>query len=884
MLSIKRASSDEYFTTSSKHDYYVSNTGSWLGLGAYKLGLTGEIEAGQFENIFYGYDPFAPPGEKPLVQNAGKWQRATLRNGKKVVQERRHAQDLTFSVPKSVSIFWALSPEPIQVIISQAHTTAVKEVLSWAEQEFGSIRRGKNGVQIEKAFLVIGLFQHGASRELDPQLHTHCCVLGVGVSEDGHTGQIQTYDFYRNKMLLGAAYRAALVRELEERLAVAVRPHKEHHVKSFELVGVPQEVIDGFSKRSQQIREALKEKGYTEGIRADSKVAERLTLITRKHKSSIGESKLFEQWQREGESLGFSQTEAVQVIGKLVRDAQSLGAQPRETVREGIAELISRKSYFSRYELLRRVCELAQFSGIGFGKALEGVTQWIGNSHEQWTNAPEQAVVLGERKGETQYSTQAMIDLEREMMSKVTGLKEQPAFSVRESTVLEVISERKSAGIPLRQEQEEAVWYLARGEGKVKVLTGVPGAGKTEVLGVLKTIFEREGYRVIGVALQGRTAEDLERKTGAKSETIHKTVALNEEGNFVIEPSLIKAVESGRATYKQREFYAGLLQRMQHEIDERTVVLTDEGSMADTLVLKRLTDAIENKSAQWILAGDANQLAPIGAGGGFAAIAQTVGSAVLTEPVRQQQEWQREQTKHLAQGEVEKAIRAYQQAGRLKVEETLENARNSLIEDWKTYGLERPEDHAILAMTNAEVSAYNKAAQQARLLAGKVGGEGIEVNGAYFYEGDRILFRRTAVDEFVRFRSYGVRNGQFATIELVDPFEAEISVRLDNGARVTIPVNEFPHFRLGYAGTTYFFQGESVLRTFVHLGGSMQDMEQTVVQLTRHKQDVMMYTDLEQAGEDLRELLSQMERSRQKELAVNVLEAHEVQQSYGVVQ
>ncbi|NEP60430.1 MAG: AAA family ATPase, partial [Symploca sp. SIO2G7] len=427
-------------------------------------------------------------------------------------------------------------------------------------------------------------------------------------------------------------------------------------------------------------------------------------------------------------------------------------------------------------------------------------------------------------------------------------------------------------------------WYLATGKGKVKVLTGVPGAGKTEVLGVLKTIFEREGYRVIGVALQGRTAEDLERKTGAKSETIHKTVLLHEEGNFVIEPSLIKAVESGRATYKQREFYAGLLQRMQHEIDARTVVLVDEGSMVDTPLLKRLIDTVELSRAQLVLAGDANQLAPVGAGGGFAAISEAVGYAMLTEPVRQRQEWQREQTKHLAQGEVEKAIRAYQESGRLKVEPTLENARSSLIEDWKAYGLKNPQDHVIIAMTNAEASAYNNAVQEVRQMAGEIGGESITVKGNRFYEGDRILFRRAAVDEFVPFRRYGVRNGQFAMIERVDSFGAEISVRLDNGARVTIPVDELPHFRLGYAGTTHFFQGESVSRTFVHVGGSMQDMEQTVVQLTRHRQDVMMYTDMEQAGDDLIKLLSQMERSRQKELAVKVLEAHEVQQSYGVVQ
>jgi hypothetical protein len=47
-----------------------------------------------------------------LVQNAGH-------------PKRDAAWDLTFSAPKSVSVLWALVPEPIRQQIEQAHQAAV---------------------------------------------------------------------------------------------------------------------------------------------------------------------------------------------------------------------------------------------------------------------------------------------------------------------------------------------------------------------------------------------------------------------------------------------------------------------------------------------------------------------------------------------------------------------------------------------------------------------------------------------------------------------------------------------------------------------------------------------------------------------------------------
>ena len=868
MLSIKRAKDDAYFTQSEKHDYYsqgASLVGEWFGNGAKHFRLTGAIEPQAFQNLFYGFSP--KDKTKPLVQNAGRWQRQVQRNGRTVTEERRHAWDLTFSAPKSGSLLWALVPAPLRTAIAQCHRDAIQTVLTWAEAEFGQMRRGRNGVHIETAQWIVGLFQHGSSRELDPQLHTHCCLMAVGITASGDTGQIDSYDLYRHKRLLGAAYRAELAKHLQQRFSIALRPHKAARVCSFEIDGIPQAVLDAFSKRAQQIETAMRSQGY-DG--SHPKVAERLALMTRQEKQQIDPQALFERWQQQAEALGFGQTAALRVIGRLERWEPDWGVEQQQTIEAALTTLTQQRSHFARYDLLRSALEQAQCCGIGFQGSLAAVDDWIANA-PVWQQRPEQVVVLGERQGAMQYSTQAMVDLERAMLAQVKHLSELSALSVDPELIQDAIAQRQSSERPLRSDQEAALRTLTTASGRIKVLTGVPGAGKTEVLGVASQVWRQAGYRLVGLNFQGRTAADLEQKTGIPSDTIHKTLSELEKGEFAVEATLSEAMRSGRATAKQQQFYQYQVERLRYQIDDRTIVILDEGSMVDTPLLKRIADVVAKAGAQWILAGDAQHLPSIGPGGGFAAIAERVPCAVLSEPVRQQVDWQRDQTKHLAAGEVETAIRTYHQRGRLRVEATPDLTRSALIADWQQHGIQQPKDAAIVAMTNVEVAAYNQVAQVARLQAGAIGGSCLRVNGTCFYEKDRILFRRRETEEgIVPFRRYGVRNGQFATIEQIRSFEAEMSIRLDSSMRLTIPVAEFPHFRLGYAGTTYFFQGESVAQTFIQVGGTMQDLEQTLVQLTRHRLDARLYTDWHCAREDLNLLLRQMQRSRQKQLAVQV--------------
>jgi conjugative relaxase-like TrwC/TraI family protein len=79
--------------------------------------------------------------------------------------------DLTFSAPKSVSVFFGLGDEPLRRAIRGAHDAAVEEGLGYLERAAAGGRRGAGGsVAIQGNGFLAAAFRHRTSRAGDPQL------------------------------------------------------------------------------------------------------------------------------------------------------------------------------------------------------------------------------------------------------------------------------------------------------------------------------------------------------------------------------------------------------------------------------------------------------------------------------------------------------------------------------------------------------------------------------------------------------------------------------------------------------------------------------------------------------------------------------------------
>ena len=179
--------------------------------------------------------------------------------------------------------------------------------------------------------------------------------------------------------------------------------------------------------------------------------------------------------------------------------------------------------------------------------------------------------------------------------------------------ILETIARRKA--ISYAQKQKEAI--VGAAEGKVLILTGGPGTGKTTTLSGILSLFDLLGRKTLLAAPTGRAAKRLSELTGCEASTIHRLLEAQ------ISP------ETGEMFF----------QRDEDEPLQCDALIVDEMSMVDVLLMHSLLQALPEK-ASLVLVGDPDQLPSVGAGNLFADLIRSnrVKTVCLTEIFRQAQE------------------------------------------------------------------------------------------------------------------------------------------------------------------------------------------------------------------------------------------------------
>lgn len=831
MLSIAALSGGQgnYYLALARDDYYTKGgepPGRWLGDGARCLGLTGPVEGQALKELLKG---FSADGTEALIQGAGS-------------PKHQPGWDLTFSCPKSVSVLWSQAEPGVRSAIQEAQAEAVREALDYLQEAAAYTRRGKGGQTREETKLVVAAFDHGTSRAQDPQLHTHCIILNVGVREDGTTGTIVSQPLYAHKLSAGAVYRAELSNQLEKRLGLELIRERTW----FEVKGVPESIIGEFSKRREAIVDALNDRGAS-----GAKAAAKLTLATRGVKEHLPRSELLSAWQEMGRIHRFT---ADDVSALLMKEGQrfDLAARAVASVHKA-AELITRQSsHFPERELVRRAAEEAQGKGVPASVLRHAVK-------EELRRSPE-FVCLGRAKGEIHYTTREMLALEAKLLENVSGLRSLPSRPLSEKTVA-------SAEKNLGGEQKQALRHITQSKGSVQVVSGLAGTGKTSMLRAAREAFEREGFEVIGACLSGKAAEGLESGSGIKSSTIAKLIGVPELGfrgeleKTSLEIVTSRAREIGRAAVGKNPLGADTIR-----LTSKTVLVVDEAGMVGTRQLEKLTEKVLSAGAKLVLVGDERQLQAIEAGGPFASLGHRLGRATLSDIKRQREPWAKEAVRKLAEGDARAALREYATRGLVSVTDDRKSAMEALVKSWREKGgVGSPKEHLILSSTNSEVTLLNRMAQAERLLSGGLGRQSLRVNSDDIHRGDRVLFTRNS-------KRFGVENGCLGTVLSVDAKLQTLTVRLDKGCLAFIPVKDYAHLRLGYAVTAYKSQGHTVENSYVLLGGTSQDRELSYVQASRARGTTRFFIDKLEAGDDLKELIKQAERSRQKDLSHDILE------------
>ncbi len=150
---------------------------------------------------------------------------------------------------------------------------------------------------------------------------------------------------------------------------------------------------------------------------------------------------------------------------------------------------------------------------------------------------------------------------------------------------------------------------------KILILTGGPGTGKTTVLKGIIDSYKQLGKKILIAAPTGRAAKRMSEVIGMDAKTIHRLLEYNPEENLF----LVNADQPLNAD----------------------LVVIDEVSMIDTMLMYHLLDAIESETTL-VLVGDIDQLPSVGCGNVLNDLIRSglIPTAMLTKIFRQAEQSQ----------------------------------------------------------------------------------------------------------------------------------------------------------------------------------------------------------------------------------------------------
>jgi conjugative relaxase-like TrwC/TraI family protein len=786
---------EEYYTRelATDHEQYLSghgeSPGRWYGAGATILGLQGEASVAGFQAMFEGRHPTT--GEllgRPHGRNAVP------------------AFDVVLRPAKSVSVLYGLGDPAIGRAVLAAHHAGLAEAVGYLDEHLGA-RRGHAGHErvSGQGLLAVG-FDHRTSREGDPLLHTHLVVANRVQGPDGRWTALDGRDLYHHRLAADAIYRATYQRELVRTLGVEWTVADAHGNR--ELAGMPEDLVRGFSKRTDQIDAEL-DRLTAEGRERTPRLVKWTVQATRKPKQHERPDTLYDRWRQEAAERGHDADTLIQTVTGRTADRD----QDRTVSEEVAGRLFDR---LAGPDGLTK--HASTFTGpdvlVALGAGLAGTTRAeFEELADRFLTERAVSVVADRALEERRWCTPDLLAIEQRLVTAAADHAGEQTAVVSHQAVHEALAAYPTAGT----DQQAMVRDLCQGGQGVALVVGRAGTGKTFALGIARHAWQLDGYRLLAAAPTGIA-----------------TMSLQGEGFEDV------------ATCDR---LLGDLDRGREHLDARTVLVVDEAGMVGSRKLTRLLEHAYRTRAKVVLVGDDRQLAPIDAGGGFRALRLRLGASELTENRRQHQAWEREALDLVRGGLVEEAVAAYQAHDRVVAADSKPAATLALLQDWWTAYQEADHDPAqevvVLAARRAEVDRLNTLCQELLAARGRLGGKRLQVEDRQLAVGDRVVCGHNAIAEL------GVANGSRGTVTALDPHARTLTLHLDsaNGRTVTLPRSYLDgrgrgernrRVDLAYATTGHRAQGLTRGRALVRLTGT-EDVNWLYVQLSRARQDTRLY-------------------------------------------
>ena len=608
-----------------ENDYYSEKEkviGQWYGKGAERIGIEGKaIEAGDesFERLRANLHPIT--GEK-LTPRTKDFREASYVEAYKALVDKWRYQgkneepsswqvenyrvtmppqanrvaffDFQCGAPKSVSVMALVAGDER---VRKAHAQSVKVALSELETFAAVQTKEIIGRMKRRDFtgeICAALFEHDASRSLDPQLHTHCVVANATWDKTRQRWSALTeYEMVHAIRYAGKVYQNDLAIRLK---AIGYRILDEHdkrgNVIGWQIEGVSKEVRDEFSQRRRDIDAGIEAFRAQYGRAPSSSEIGVITRSTREEKLDKSNPQTAEKVR--ASQLARIKSEDLNALKTLVETAAPAVAAPdkeRLALKAAIAHGFERASVKKAHAILADALNMAL--GSVDLKRMKRALEWGEGGAKLLANETDNALMA-------EYATLEGVKTEEWSVGFVNATNGK-CHPIADKAALEEIG--------LSEEQKEAVEFVCRSKNQVVAVRGVAGAGKTTMLKALDRELIAAGREMLYLAPTASAVKTLQREGFENATTVadYLTQAAKKPyGNAVIVID-----EAGLQSNKQGAKCLALAQKNRQRVvfvgDSRQHVSVEAGDFLRILETHSKLESRELKNIRRQIAEDYRQ-------------------------------------------------------------------------------------------------------------------------------------------------------------------------------------------------------------------------------------------------------------------------------------
>ena len=587
-----------------QQNYYsgeAKTVGRWHGKTTKRLGLTDEVSEDQFKKLVLNRHPVT--GDKITVRD---------------MANRRVGYDFTFSVPKSVSVLFALTKDEA---IAKAHRNAVEQAMFEVENNMQTQAR-RNG---EKYYhttsnLAYAAFEHHITRPVeheqngrkqhipDPHLHIHAYVLNATWNAEKNRYQaIEISNIKRSGIYYEALYQHHLAKELQKSGYETIRTKN-----GFELQGVSKQIRDRYANRTKEINKAALEKGIT-----SDKDKDQLGARTRlDKKKAVCDQAMEAHW------LSRVSPEELDHLKSLKRQKDQSVNRSKSIMQNDLSVDQALDRALQHY--MERKSAVPEKQILGYALKL-GVDRLDLNALKKGLEArKDKDVISGEKNSDTYVTTREAWLAEQQMKD----------FAVNTRNRFKPLNKAYTPQRDfLNKGQRNAIHHVLNSKDQVIMVAGGAGTGKTTLMKEVKAGIESNDKQIYAFAPSADASRGVLRDKG----------------------------------FEQADTIKKLLDRK--DLQEKTkdqVILIDEAGMIGNQTMNGIFKVAREQNARVILSGDWKQHTSVESGDSLRLLEKDSELPVsrVKEIVRQKDKTgYRKAVRELSEGELENGFKTLDKMG-----------------------------------------------------------------------------------------------------------------------------------------------------------------------------------------------------------------------------